>query len=169
MADVDNRQLFPTLQSLPPTTMSIQPSQHVASNPATGYSAAKRSPLVWSLPISCRQFLETPLDPEQWFELHAGRSDQDIQILRFGKAMGRSLKSVADEGWDKGNPQVHIDNMVGGRNQAKSAGLFETLVLVKATDIAAGFLRLPSRPFYPSFSKTLHLEGRHMGVLLKET
>ncbi len=131
---------------------------------AMGYSAAKRSSLVWSLPISCRQFLETPLDPEQWFELHAGGSDQDIQILQFGKAMARSLKSVADEGWNKGDPQMRIDNLSGGRSQTKSAGLLETLVLVKATDIAAGFLRLPSRTFYPSFSKTLHLEDRHMGV-----
>ncbi|PBK84311.1 hypothetical protein ARMGADRAFT_1037237 [Armillaria gallica] len=105
-----------------------------------GFSAAKQSSLVWSLPISCRQFLEMPLDPEQSFELHAGGSDQDIQILQFGKAMARSLKSVADEGWNQGDPQMHIDDLSGGHSQTKSAGLLETLVLVKATDIAAGFL-----------------------------
>ncbi len=59
---------------------------------------------------------------------------------------------------------MHIDNMVGGPQPSQVRRTFETLVLVKATDIAAGFLRLPSGPFYPSFSKTLHLEGRHMGV-----
>ncbi|KAK0493646.1 hypothetical protein EDD18DRAFT_1356625 [Armillaria luteobubalina] len=53
-----------------------------------GYSAAKQLSLVWSLPVLCQQFLTTPLDVEKWFQVWVVTSDQDREILEFGKAMG---------------------------------------------------------------------------------
>ncbi|KAK0460291.1 uncharacterized protein EV420DRAFT_1641636 [Desarmillaria tabescens] len=110
--------------------MSIDHSSPVES-PA-GYTAAKRSLLVWSVPIICRAFLETPLDPEQWFHLRSMESDIELKFLQFGMAMARSLKSIADEGWEKvkgGKPKNHIDNIGSGRNASKFAGHLETLIL----------------------------------------
>ncbi len=37
-------------------------------------------------------------------------------------------------------------------------------MLVKAMDIASGFLRLPCRSYYPSFSKTLSFDAHQLGV-----
>ncbi|KAK0479777.1 hypothetical protein IW261DRAFT_1564436 [Armillaria novae-zelandiae] len=131
-----------------------------------GYSAAKQSSLVWSLPVLCRQFLTTPLDPEKWFRMRAVTSDQDREILEFGKAMGRTLKFVADESWSKGDPpKDSIDFILPVRGMHKSANHLDTLVLVKAMDIAAGFLRLPTRSYYPSFGKVIKLENSHVGYL----
>ncbi|KAK0435451.1 uncharacterized protein EV420DRAFT_1653205 [Desarmillaria tabescens] len=146
--------------------MSIDHSSPVES-PA-GYTAAKRSLLVWSVPIICQAFLETPLDPEQWFCLRSMESDIELKFLQFGMAMARSLKSIADEGWEKvkgGKPKNHIDNIGGGRNASKFAGHLETLILVRAVDIAAGFLHLPTRSYYPSFQKSISLDERQMGFL----
>ncbi|KAK0457075.1 uncharacterized protein EV420DRAFT_1480949 [Desarmillaria tabescens] len=96
----------------------------------TGYTAAKQSPLVWSLPVHCKLFLLSHLDPDLWYELHAEESHQNADILQFRMAMGRSLKSVADKDWDKGHPsQKCIDSIGGGRNANKSTGQLETLVL----------------------------------------
>ena len=92
-------------------------------------------------------------------------SSQNSDISDFGIAIGRSLKSVADKDWDRGHPaQIHIDNIGRGRNANKSTGQLETLVLVKAMDIASGFLHLPCCSYYPSFSKTLSFDARQLGV-----
>ncbi|KAK0445274.1 uncharacterized protein EV420DRAFT_1648412 [Desarmillaria tabescens] len=132
----------------------------------TGYTAAKQSPLVWSLPVHCKLFLLSHLNPDLWYELHVEESHQNADILQFGMAMGRSLKSVADKDWDKGHPsQKCIDSISGGRNANKSTGQLKTLVLVKAMDIAAGFLRLPCRSYYPSFKKSLTFDERQLGFL----
>ncbi|KAK0462760.1 hypothetical protein IW261DRAFT_1427969 [Armillaria novae-zelandiae] len=105
---------------------------------------------IWSLPVLCRQFLTTPLDPEKWIRMQAVTSDQDREILEFGKAMGRTLKFVADESWSKGDPpKDSIDFILPVRGTHKSANHLDTLVLVKAMDIAAGFLRLPTRILLP--------------------
>ncbi|KAK0438495.1 uncharacterized protein EV420DRAFT_1651420 [Desarmillaria tabescens] len=109
-----------------------------------------------------------PLDPEQWFHLRSMESDIELKFLQFGMAMARSLKSIADEGWEKvkgGKPKNHIDNIGGGRNASKFAGHLETLILVRAVDITAGFLRLPTRSYYPSFQKSISLDKRQMGKL----
>ncbi|KAK0474127.1 hypothetical protein IW261DRAFT_1569191 [Armillaria novae-zelandiae] len=131
-----------------------------------GYSAAKQLSLVWSLPILCRQFLTTPLDPEKWIRMRAVTSDQDREILEFGKAMGRTLKFVADESWSKGDPpKDSINFILPVRGTHKSANHLDTLVLVKVMDITAGFLRLPTRSYYPSFGKVIKLENSHVGYL----
>ncbi|KAK0474515.1 hypothetical protein IW261DRAFT_1422820 [Armillaria novae-zelandiae] len=126
----------------------------------------KQSSLVWLLPILCQQFLTTPLDPEKWIWMQAVTSDQDREILEFGKAMGRTLKFVADESWSKGDPpKDSIDFILPVHGTHKSANHLDTLVLVKAMDIAAGFLRLPTRSYYPSFGKVIKLENSHVGYL----
>ena len=127
--------------------------------------AAKQSKLVWSLPVQCKLFLLSDLDPDLWYKLRAVESSQNSDISDFGIAIGRLLKSVADKDWDRGHPaQIRIDNIGGGRNANKSTGQLETLVLVKAMDIASGFLRLPCRSYYPSFSKTLSFDAHQLGV-----
>ena len=121
--------------------------------------------MVWSLPVQCKLFLLSDLDPDLWYKLRAEESSQGSDISQFGIAIGRSLKSVADKDWDKGHPaQIRIDSIGGGRNANKSTGQLETLVLVRAMDIASGFLRLPCRSYYPSFSKMLSLDVRQLGV-----
>ncbi|KAK0479346.1 hypothetical protein IW261DRAFT_1420064 [Armillaria novae-zelandiae] len=131
-----------------------------------GYSVAKQSSLVWLLPVLCRQFLTTPLDPEKWIQMQAVTSDQDREILEFGKAMGRTLKFVTDESWSKGDPpKDSINFILPVRGTHKSANHLDTLVLVKAMDIATGFLRLPTQSYYPSFGKVIKLENSHIGYL----
>ncbi|KAK0472652.1 hypothetical protein IW261DRAFT_1424247 [Armillaria novae-zelandiae] len=100
------------------------------------------------------------------FRMRAVTSDQDREILEFGKAMGRTLKFVADESWSKGDPpKDSINFILPVRGTHKSANHLDTLVLVKAMDIAAGFLRLPTRSYYPSFGKVIKLENSHVGYL----
>ncbi|KAK0221317.1 hypothetical protein IW262DRAFT_1296041 [Armillaria fumosa] len=115
------------------------PLQNISKANLKGYSAAKHSSLVWSLPVLCRQFLLMPLDPKKWFKMHAVTSDQDTEILEFGKAIGRTLKFVADESWSKGDlPKESIDSIFPVRGTHRSANHLDTLVLVKAMDIATG-------------------------------
>ncbi|KAK0501881.1 hypothetical protein EDD18DRAFT_1347944 [Armillaria luteobubalina] len=107
-----------------------------------------------------------PLDPEKWIQMQAVTSDQDREILEFGKAMGRTLKFVADESWSKSDPpKDSINFILPICGMHKSANHLDTLVLVKAMDIAAGFLRLPTRSYYPSFGKVIKLENSHIGYL----
>ncbi|KAK0466586.1 hypothetical protein IW261DRAFT_1426787 [Armillaria novae-zelandiae] len=128
------------------TAMSTEPLQfeNAYSENLQGYSAAKQSSLVWSLPVLCRQFLTTPLDPEKWIRMRA----------------------VTNESWSKGDPPKDgIDFILPIRGTHKSANHLDTLVLVKAMDIAAGFLRLPTQSYYPSFGKVIKLENSHIGYL----
>ncbi|KAK0493731.1 hypothetical protein EDD18DRAFT_1356181 [Armillaria luteobubalina] len=146
--------------------MSTLQLQKTSKGSAGGYIAAKNSSLVWSLPVLCQQFLLTPLDPEKWFALCSLTSDQDTEILEFGIAIGRSLKLLADDGWSRGGPpKDNIDFFVPVHGSSKSASQLDILVLVKVMDIAAGFLRLPTRSHYPSFKTAIKLEANNMGYL----
>ncbi len=127
--------------------------------------AAKQSKLVWLLPIQCKLFLLSNMDPDLWYKLRAGESYQNSDISDFGITIGRLLKSVTDKDWDRGHPaQIRIDSIGGGQNANKSTGQLETLVLVKVMDIASGFLCLPCCSYYPSFSKTLSFDVHQLGV-----
>ncbi|PBK88424.1 hypothetical protein ARMGADRAFT_1084750 [Armillaria gallica] len=147
-----------------PTTSSNNAQSE--SSLVTGYMAVKQSKLVWLLPVQCKLFLLSDLDPDLWYKLCTAESSQNSDISDFGITIGRSLKSVTDKDWDRGHPaQIRIDNIGGGRNANKSTGQLETLVLVKAMDIASGFLRLPCCSYYPSFSKTLSFDAHQLGFL----
>ncbi|PBK65611.1 hypothetical protein ARMSODRAFT_430394 [Armillaria solidipes] len=83
-------------------------------------------------------------------------------IAEFGQAIGRNLKSVADHAWTNGDPpKGHIDLITG---YPSAFGYVETLIHVRAMDIASGFLRIKKRPFYPNFDRQIHFESRNRDV-----
>ncbi|KAK0231485.1 hypothetical protein IW262DRAFT_1292365 [Armillaria fumosa] len=131
--------------------------------PGFGYYAVRNSDLVRSIPVICGQFLTTPLAPAQWFRLRALESDTDSMIAEFGHAMGKVLKSSADQAWLNDEPRAlisHID-LIPPSAYARYA---ETLLYVRAMDIASVFLRIKNRSYYPNFEKHLHVDSLEQGI-----
>ncbi|KAK0245248.1 hypothetical protein EDD85DRAFT_11574 [Armillaria nabsnona] len=124
----------------------------------TGYYVARESNIVRSMPVLCGEFLTTRLEPAEWFRLRAIDSRCDSMIAEFGHAIGRNLKSVADQAWSDGDPpKGHVDFLAGYPSTFR---YLETLIHVKAMDIASGFLRVKNRSFYPNFERQLRFESR---------
>lgn len=118
-----------------------------------GYGTAKGSPLVWSMPYSCPEFLATQKDLHTWFSscTTAERSQGD-PVLVFGRGIAKALQCFANEIWSNGSEYSHksIDDMVGSPDEAR---VLDMLVLFRAMDIACSFLHpTRSRPHHPSYN-----------------
>ncbi len=79
--------------------------------------------------------------------------------------MSKILKSTADAAWHKAPiPEgFNIDSLKNASAQ-KYGQHIEILVLIRAMDIACKFVHVPSRGFYPKFSKPLELDSRTKSV-----
>ncbi|SJL11667.1 uncharacterized protein ARMOST_15073 [Armillaria ostoyae] len=121
-------------------------------NEGTGYGAAKGSPLVWSMPYSCPEFLTMRKDLQTWFSSRATGTSQDDPVMVFGRGIAKALQCFANEIWSNGSELSHksINDMVGSPEEAR---VLDMLVLFKAMDVACTFLHLtPARPHHPSYN-----------------
>ncbi len=118
-----------------------------------GYGTAKGSPLVWSMPYSCPEFLATQKDLHTWFSSCAtAERSQGDPVLVFGRGIAKALQCFANEIWSNGSEHSHksIDDMVGSPDKAR---VLDMLVLFKAMDVECSFLHpTRSRPHHPSYN-----------------
>ncbi|PBK62419.1 hypothetical protein ARMSODRAFT_980695 [Armillaria solidipes] len=117
-----------------------------------GYGAAKGSPLVWSMPYSCPEFLTTRKDLQTWFSSRATGTSQGDPVMVFGRDIAKVLQCFANEIWSNGSEHSHksIDDMVGSPEEAR---VLDMLVLFKAMDVACTFSHpTPARPHHPSYN-----------------
>ncbi len=118
-----------------------------------GYGTAKGSPLVWSMPYSCPEFLATQKDLHMWFSSCAtAERSQGDPVLVFGRGIAKALQCFANEIWSNGSEHSHksIDDMVGSPEEAR---VLDVLVLFKAMDVACSFLHpTRSRPHHPGYN-----------------